>query len=62
MTWKYRGQVVPADRCVIVELEVTAVGEDERGRYAIADGWLWVDGRRIYHVSDLGMRLVPGRR
>ena len=60
VTWKYRGQVVPADRCVIVELEITATGEDERGRYAIADGWLWVDGRRIYHVRDLGMRLVPG--
>jgi 3-hydroxymyristoyl/3-hydroxydecanoyl-(acyl carrier protein) dehydratase len=60
VTWKYRGQVVPADRCVTVELEITAVGEDERGRYAIAHGWLWVDGRRIYHVRDLGMRLVPG--
>jgi len=34
--------------------------QDDRGRYAIADGWLWVDGRRIYHVRDLGMRLVPG--
>jgi 3-hydroxymyristoyl/3-hydroxydecanoyl-(acyl carrier protein) dehydratase len=60
VTWKYRGQVVPADRCVSVELEVTAAGQDDRGRYAIADGWLWVDGRRIYHVRDLGMRLVPG--
>ena len=60
VTWRYRGQVVPADRCVSVELEVTAAGQDDRGRYAIADGWLWVDGRRIYHVRDLGMRLVPG--
>ena len=60
VTWKYRGQVVPANRCVTVELEVTAAGEDERGRYAIAEGWLWVDGRRIYHVRDLGMRVVPG--
>src|SRR5262249_14328367 len=29
VTWRYRGQVVPADRLVTVELEVTAAGEDE---------------------------------
>jgi acyl transferase domain-containing protein/3-hydroxymyristoyl/3-hydroxydecanoyl-(acyl carrier protein) dehydratase len=61
LTWKYRGQVLPTDGCVTIELEITSLGEDERGRYATADGWLWVDGLRIYHVSDLGMRAVPGR-
>ncbi|MET0496071.1 MAG: hypothetical protein ABW000_23335 [Actinoplanes sp.] len=58
VTWKYRGQVVPADRLIVVELEVTGLGEDERGRYATADAWLWVDGRRIYQVTGLGARLV----
>jgi hypothetical protein len=43
-----------------VELEITAAGQDERGRYALADGWLWVDGRRIYHVTGLGVRVVAG--
>jgi 3-hydroxymyristoyl/3-hydroxydecanoyl-(acyl carrier protein) dehydratase len=57
VTWRYRGQVVPADRLITVELEVTAAGEDGRGRHATADGWLWVDGRRIYHVSGLSMRV-----
>ncbi len=61
LTWKYRGQVLPADGHLTIELEITGLGEDERGRYATADGWLWVDGLRIYHVSDLGMRAVPGR-
>ncbi|HZM77667.1 MAG TPA: hypothetical protein VFC19_18275, partial [Candidatus Limnocylindrales bacterium] len=60
VTWKYRGQVLPTDRRVIVELDITGYGTDERGRYATANGWLWVDGRRIYHVSGLGMRVVPG--
>ena len=54
LTWKYRGQVLPTDGRLTIELEITAPGEDERGRYAIADGWLWVDGLRIYQVSDLG--------
>lgn len=60
VTWKYRGQVVPTDTRLTIELEVTGVGSDERGRYATGDGWLWVDGRRIYHVTNLGARLVPG--
>jgi 3-hydroxymyristoyl/3-hydroxydecanoyl-(acyl carrier protein) dehydratase/malonyl CoA-acyl carrier protein transacylase len=60
LTWKYRGQVLPTDGQVTVELEITAAGRDDRGGYALADGWLWVDGRRIYHVVGLGMRVVPG--
>jgi 3-hydroxymyristoyl/3-hydroxydecanoyl-(acyl carrier protein) dehydratase len=60
LTWKYRGQVQPADGQLTVELEITAAGQDDRGEYALADGWLWVDGRRIYHVAGLGMRVVPG--
>jgi hypothetical protein len=62
LTWRYRGQVLPTDGRLTLELEITGLGEDERGRYATADGWLWVDGLRIYQVSDLGMRVVPGRR
>jgi FabA-like domain len=60
LTWKYRGQVQPTDGQLTVELEITAAGQDDHGRYALADGWLWVDGRRIYHVAGLGMRVVPG--
>jgi acyl transferase domain-containing protein/3-hydroxymyristoyl/3-hydroxydecanoyl-(acyl carrier protein) dehydratase len=60
LTWKYRGQVRPADGQVIVELEITEAGQDDRGRYAIADGWLWVDDLRIYYVTGLGMRVVTG--
>jgi acyl transferase domain-containing protein/3-hydroxymyristoyl/3-hydroxydecanoyl-(acyl carrier protein) dehydratase len=60
LTWKYRGQVVPANERITIEMEIAALGEDERGRYAIATAWLWVDGLRIYQVRDLGMRVVPG--
>jgi acyl transferase domain-containing protein/3-hydroxymyristoyl/3-hydroxydecanoyl-(acyl carrier protein) dehydratase len=60
LKWKYRGQIQPADGQLTVELEITATGDDDRGRYALADGWLWVDGRRIYHVVGLGIRVVPG--
>ncbi|MEW2033516.1 beta-ketoacyl synthase N-terminal-like domain-containing protein [Streptomyces roseifaciens] len=56
-TWRYRGQVVPTDGRVTVGVDVVEEGEDERGRHALADGWLWVDDRRIYRVRGLGMRL-----
>lgn len=60
LTWKYRGQVLPTDGTLTVELEITAAGQDDRGAYALADGWLWVDDLRIYHVTGLGVRVVPG--
>jgi 3-hydroxymyristoyl/3-hydroxydecanoyl-(acyl carrier protein) dehydratase len=58
VTWKYRGQVVPTDGRVTVELDITGYGSDGQGTWATADGWLWVDGRRIYHVTNLGLRLA----
>ena len=58
LTWKYRGQVLPANRMITTELEITETGSDERGAWAIAEAWLWVDGKRIYHAKGLGMRIV----
>ena len=60
VTWKYRGQVVPKNKVIGSELRITEVGEDEKGRFAVAEGWLWVDGKRIYHTKNLGMRIVSG--
>jgi 3-oxoacyl-(acyl-carrier-protein) synthase/3-hydroxymyristoyl/3-hydroxydecanoyl-(acyl carrier protein) dehydratase len=61
LTWKYRGQVVPGNRLITTTMEITDRGSDERGRYAIATASLWVDGKRIYEVTNLGMRIVSGR-
>ena len=58
MTWKYRGQVVPANRRIVTELVVNELGRTARGPFAVADGWLWVDGMRVYSVSDLAVGIV----
>lgn len=58
VTWKYRGQVVPKNKVITTELQIAELGEDARGRFAVAEGWLWVDGKRIYHAKNLGMRIV----
>ncbi|MPY46276.1 beta keto-acyl synthase, partial [Streptomyces phyllanthi] len=58
LTWKYRGQVTPRNEKVTVELEITETGETESGPFAVAEGWLWADGTRIYHVAGLSLRLT----
>jgi len=58
LTWKYRGQVRVHNQRVHTLLELTEVGHDERGRYAVAKAALYVDGMRIYEASNLAMRIV----
>ena len=52
--WIYRGQVIPADREVMIEAIVTAVDEDRR--LLRADGHLSVDGRVIYGMKEFTLR------
>ncbi|MBN2492777.1 MAG: type I polyketide synthase, partial [Planctomycetes bacterium] len=56
--WVYRGQVVPGDAEVTVEAAVTHV--DEESRLMLASGSLMIDGRAIYRIDDLGLRLAAG--
>jgi len=58
--WKYRGQVSPHNKTVIVDLDVTSVTRDDTGVLVVADSSLWVDGLRIYETIDFPMRIVPG--
>jgi 3-hydroxymyristoyl/3-hydroxydecanoyl-(acyl carrier protein) dehydratase len=60
VTWKYRGQVLPESKRVVTEIEVSEIGRDEKGPFVVAQGWLWVDGVRVYHATNLGMRIVAG--
>jgi acyl transferase domain-containing protein/3-hydroxymyristoyl/3-hydroxydecanoyl-(acyl carrier protein) dehydratase len=57
IAWKYRGQVLPKNKIITTELEVTDVGKDELGVYARADASLWVDGLRIYQATNIAMRV-----
>jgi 3-hydroxymyristoyl/3-hydroxydecanoyl-(acyl carrier protein) dehydratase len=56
--WKYRGQVLPEQRAVHTTLELSAVQREPSGWLLVADASLWVDGRRIYEASGLGVRLL----
>jgi 3-hydroxymyristoyl/3-hydroxydecanoyl-(acyl carrier protein) dehydratase len=56
LKWTYRGQVVPGDRRITIELEILEV----RGPIVFATAHLWIDGRRIYRVERLAARMVDG--
>ncbi|WP_394833699.1 polyketide synthase dehydratase domain-containing protein [Pendulispora rubella] len=58
VSWKYRGQVVPKNRLITTEIEITEIGTDARGRYVLADAALWVDGKCIYNAKGFGMRII----
>jgi 3-hydroxymyristoyl/3-hydroxydecanoyl-(acyl carrier protein) dehydratase len=52
--WNYRGQIVPDNRQVRIEAEVTAI--DESRQLLKANGTLSVDGKIIYQLHDFSLR------
>jgi 3-oxoacyl-(acyl-carrier-protein) synthase/3-hydroxymyristoyl/3-hydroxydecanoyl-(acyl carrier protein) dehydratase/1-acyl-sn-glycerol-3-phosphate acyltransferase len=62
LTWKYRGQVVPKNNVIRTEIDIVEIGEDDRGRFIVCDGWLWADELRIYQAVQMGVRVVDGPR
>jgi len=57
--WVYRGQVTPRDSRVTVEARITHV--DDETRLVRADGFLMIDGRIIYRMTDFGLRMATDR-
>ncbi len=52
-SWVYRGQVLPSDEKVTVVLEI--VGVDDHNHRLTANGFLTVDGRVIYQMTDFSL-------
>ncbi|MBE0501946.1 MAG: type I polyketide synthase, partial [Desulfuromonadales bacterium] len=53
--WNYRGQIIPSNNRVTVEAVVTAV--DDEKRLLKANGFLSVDGKIIYQMTDFSIKL-----
>jgi len=51
--WQYRGQVTPTDSHVTLEAHITSL--DDANRQLGASGFLCVDGRTIYRMTDFGL-------
>ncbi len=54
-SWNYRGQIIPANKKVIIEAVVTSI--DDENKLLKADGYLAVDGKIIYQVRDFSLKL-----
>jgi 3-oxoacyl-(acyl-carrier-protein) synthase/3-hydroxymyristoyl/3-hydroxydecanoyl-(acyl carrier protein) dehydratase len=57
--WTYRGQVTPGDKTMQVVAAIRERGT-KGNPFLRADGMLSVDGRRIYHLENFGLRLTAG--
>lgn len=55
--WKYRGQIIPTNKIMSLEMHITEVRNEAGCVTVIADGNLWKDGIRIYEVKDLAVCL-----
>ena len=58
-SWGYRGQIIPTDDTVRVRAEITAW--DDEQHVVTSNGWLVVDGRVIYQMTDFTLQWIPGR-
>jgi acyl transferase domain-containing protein/3-hydroxymyristoyl/3-hydroxydecanoyl-(acyl carrier protein) dehydratase len=55
-SWLYRGQILATDERVTVQATISEVNDDEC--WLKADGFLSVDGRIIYQMSDFALRMT----
>jgi acyl transferase domain-containing protein/3-hydroxymyristoyl/3-hydroxydecanoyl-(acyl carrier protein) dehydratase len=55
--WTYRGQVLPRHKLVTVDFDVKERTLHDDGVTITGEGRLWVDGKKLYHMSRFGTRL-----
>jgi 3-hydroxymyristoyl/3-hydroxydecanoyl-(acyl carrier protein) dehydratase len=55
--WKYRGQLTPKNGRCDVEVHIKSVEKDGSRATVVADGFLYVDGLRVYEVKFLRIQV-----
>ena len=58
--WQYRGQIIPDNIEMTLEVHIKEIRHLADRVEILADGNLWKDGLRIYHVKDLGLSVQEG--
>lgn len=57
-TWRYRGQVTREAGHIQIEVHIRNIQDTARGVSITADGSLWNQDLRIYHVEGLTLEMV----
>jgi len=60
LIWKYRGQVIPANKKINFEVHLKNTHKSVSSINLIADAEFWVDGVRIYSIQNISMTLKKG--
>jgi 3-hydroxymyristoyl/3-hydroxydecanoyl-(acyl carrier protein) dehydratase len=58
--WRYRGQIVQANRKMELEVHMKDIQPSPGGRVLLGDASLWVDGLRIYEVKNAAIGILEG--
>jgi len=58
--WTYRGQIIPANEVMTLEIHIKDIRYSQGRVDIIADGNLWKDGLRIYSVESIGLSIKEG--
>lgn len=56
--WKYRGQIVPDDKCMSLEIHITSITENNNHTIVIGEGSMWKENIRIYEVKNLAFAIA----
>jgi 3-hydroxymyristoyl/3-hydroxydecanoyl-(acyl carrier protein) dehydratase len=60
MQWKYRGQIVPQNKAMLLEAHIRQVEEQPGRTILTADASLWADSIRIYEITGASVALLEG--
>lgn len=58
LRWKYRGQITPERKRVVVVAEITSVDRETNAVIATADASLWVDDVCVYKIESLAVQMT----
>ena len=59
ITWRYRGQIVPTNQLMQIEVHITRLDRSPNQIIIEADASLWADDVRIYEVKGAALQLAP---
>lgn len=58
--WKYRGQVLPNNKMMQVEVHLQNLEEQHHQEIYTGEASLWADDKRIYHIKNLALSRFKG--
>jgi|GEM_PF-125945 len=56
-SWKYRGQIIPDNKCMSLDMHISAIDKQNNALVITASGSLYKDGLRIYELIDAQLKI-----